>query len=110
MSGELKFDAEQGGVYTAAGGYAIRRDGSEWPAYWVAYRPGSNGKPSLTPSHELGAGAGDHGWLKCLRLCREHRDGLNPTAPALPTTDTLTAAREPASKIDPPPMQQRSLL
>lgn len=59
-------------LFTAPGGYAIRRDGEESPAYWFAYRPGSDGKPCIDPQHEIGAGAGHEGWLKCVRLCETH--------------------------------------
>lgn len=67
------FDDASPHLLTAPGGYAIRRDGNHSPAYWTAYRPDSNGNPCIDQHHELGAGAGDEGWRKCVRLCEQHQ-------------------------------------
>lgn len=69
MTERMQFVETRSGLFIAPGGWAIRRDGSESPAYWTAYRPAADDNVCLSPSHELGAGAGDEGWLKCVRLC-----------------------------------------
>lgn len=76
------FDEVSANVLTAPAGYAIRRDGNHSPAYWMAYRPGSHGKPCIDRDHELGAGAGDEGWKKCVRLCEQHQSEQGVTARA----------------------------
>ncbi len=93
-------------LFIAPGGYAIKRDGTEDPAYWIAYRPGSNGKHCINPQHEIGAGAGDQGWLKCVRLCElEERSGqpdyaesmTNHSAPGHPCSHPQHCAGEAAT-------------
>lgn len=66
-------------LLTSPSGYAIRRDGNHSPAYWMAYRPATNGKHCIDQAHELGAGAGDQGWLKCVRLCELYQAELAKT-------------------------------
>lgn len=126
MKLEFTPHASSSGLFTAAGGYAIRRDGDESPAYWIAYRPGSNGKHCINPQHEIGAGAGDQGWLKCVRLCElEERSGrwdyaasnVNHAAPGHSCNDpqhcagkvaTVTTPAAPSSNNNAAP-QQRGL-
>jgi glycyl-tRNA synthetase alpha subunit len=60
-------------LFTAAAGYAIWRDGEDSPQYFTAFRPDRYGRPCTLPSHELGAGAGDDGWAKCVALCEQHQ-------------------------------------
>lgn len=82
----MKFLEKRSGLFIASGGWAIRRDGNESPAYWTAFRPDAHGKPCLAPQHELGAGAGDQGWLKCMRLCESHQRSEVP--PSSSNTET----------------------
>lgn len=80
MTQRMTFRESHGGVFVARGGYAIRRDGhaDDSPSYWIAYRPGRNGKPCINPQHEIGAGAGDDGWLKCVRMCEIEERSRQP--------------------------------
>lgn len=103
-------NVDKGRVFTAAHGYAIKRDGDN-PAYWMAFRPGANGKPCFDPSHELGSGAGDQGWLKCVRACEAHQEGrsvaLAKSAPVTPTQTKTPRADAEARSNEP---KQRGLL
>jgi hypothetical protein len=72
------------GLFIGPRGYAVRRDGSEdYPPYWTAYRPDANGQPCLEPRHELGGGAGDEGFRKCIALCEREMRAGQQQGPAL---------------------------
>lgn len=98
MTERMQFAEKRSGLFIAPGGYAIRRDGQSSPPYWTAYRPGSDGTPCIDPQHELGAGAGDAGWLKCVGLCElEARARL----PGYAESMTNHAARDAPAAADP---------